>query len=238
MFVDALTRNIAATQASGPVLVDVSADGYGHGTVRVAAAARAAGARSLFAATVDDALRTAALVPGADVVVGRVAPGRIDEIRAAGISPLSERPDERVGRDALYGFDGVSAPALSLRSRVLSTKAIREGDGVSYGYTYRAPRDGRTALVGVGYGDGVHRHAGNTVSVLIDGERLPVVGRVAMNVFVVFLDDRAVADGAPVVLFGDPDAGEPSVVDWAAALQVDPAAVTAGIAPRVERIGA
>jgi alanine racemase len=235
VFVDALTANISKAAERGPLLVDVSADAYGHGVERVAAAARAVGVSALFAATADDALRVVSLVPGADVVVGRAAPHRVDELTSAGVSLLATRSGERVERDGVYGFDAGSASTLSLRSRVLSTKSIRAGDGVSYGYTYRAPSDGRTALVGIGYGDGVHRHAGNVVSVLVDGELHPVVGRVAMNVFVVFLGDRTVADGAPVVLFGDPENGEPSVPDWATALRVEPAAVTAGIGDRVER---
>jgi alanine racemase len=231
---DALRENVAALGGAG-VLIDVSADAYGHGVVRVAEAAREVGARSLFVATADDALRTASLVPDADVVVGRVGPVRRGEIAAAGIALASERPGERIERDGVYGFDGRASAAMSLRSQVLSTKAIRAGDGVSYGYTYRAPRDGRTALVGIGYGDGVHRHAGNTVSVLLDDSMLPVVGRVAMNVFVVFLGDRRVDDGADVVLFGDERRGEPPVTGWAAALGVQPASVTAGIGDRVER---
>lgn len=234
VLVDALTENIAALGRTG-ALVDVSADAYGHGAVRVAEAARSAGLRSLFVATADDALTTASLVPDADIVVGRVAPTRRDEIARAGITLSAERPGERIERDSVYGFDGRARGTMSLHSRVLSTKAIRAGDGVSYGYTYRAPRDGRTALVGIGYGDGVHRHAGNIVSVLLDGEMLPVVGRVAMNVFVVFLGDRRVEDGADVVLFGDERSGEPPLTRWAGALGVQPAAVTAGIGARVER---
>jgi alanine racemase len=234
VLVDALTENVSTLEQAG-VLIDVSADAYGHGIVRVAEAARSVGIRSLFVATADEALRTASLVPGADVVVGRVSPARRDEMTAAGIAFSSERAGERIERDGVYGFDGRARGTMSLRSRVLSTKAIRAGDGVSYGYTYRAPRDGRTALVGIGYGDGVHRHAGNTVSVLLDGVMLPVVGRVAMNVFVVFLGDRRVDDGAEVVLFGDERSGEPPVTRWAEALAVQPAAVTAGIGARVER---
>ncbi|RWZ51662.1 alanine racemase [Labedella phragmitis] len=234
VLVDALTENIAVLDRAG-VLIDVSADAYGHGVVRVAEAARTVGVRSFFVATADDALRTASLVPDADLVVGRVAEGRRDEIAAAGIAVSSERAGERVERDSVYGFDGRASAAMSLRSRVLATKAIRAGDGVSYGYTYRAPRDGRTALVGIGYGDGVHRHAGNTAFVLLDGAMLPVVGRVAMNVFVVFLGDRRVDDGADVVLFGDERSGEPPLTRWAAALGVQPASVTAGIGARVER---
>jgi alanine racemase len=131
---DALTENVAALGGAG-VLIDVSADAYGHGVVRVAEAAREVGVRSLFVATADDALKTASLVPEADVVVGRVAPARRGEIMAAGIALASERSGERIERDGVYGFDGRAAGAMSLRSRVLSTKAIRAGDGVSYGYT-------------------------------------------------------------------------------------------------------
>jgi alanine racemase len=234
MFGSSLAENVAAEAASGPVVVDVSANGFGLGVERVAAIARDAGAAGLFAATADDALAARRVAPDMTVVVGRANPLRRAELGPAGVVAAGESPG-RVVRDGVYGFDGRSRATASLRTEVLSLKRIRSGDGVSYGYTYRATRDEYTALVALGYGDGVHRHAGNRAHVLVDGRRVPIVGRVAMNVFVVSLGDDAVDPGAPVTVFGEPTAGEPPLAEWSAALGVAPAAVLAGLGDRVER---
>jgi alanine racemase len=234
VFVSSLAENVATEAASGPVVVDVSANAFGLGVERVAAVARDAGASGLFAVTADDALAARRAAPDMTVVVGRVHPLRGAELAAAGVRVAGESPGRAV-RDGVYGFDGRSRATASLRTEVLSLKRIRAGDGVSYGYTYRAPRDEYTALVALGYGDGIHRHAGNVAHVLVDGRRVPVVGRVAMNVFVVSLGDDAVAPGAPVAVFGEPAAGDPPLGEWSAALDVAPAAVLAGLGDRVER---
>ncbi|PSL39425.1 alanine racemase-like protein [Labedella gwakjiensis] len=233
--VSALEENIAREAHRADVLVDVTADAFGLGVDRVAAAARAAGVPRLFVATMDGALATRRLVPDLEIVVGRATADRGAELDEARIS-VDPAGGRRIVRDEVYGFDGRSRVTASLRTEVLSTKHIRAGDGVSYGYTYRASRDECTALVALGYGDGVHRHAGNVSTVSIDGSVAPIVGRVAMNVFVVSLGDRLVRPGAPVVLFGDPDDGDPALADWSRALGVQPAAVVAGIGNRVERV--
>jgi alanine racemase len=233
--VSALAANIAREGRRGPVLVDVTADAFGLGRERVARAAREAGARGLYAAHVDDALALGQHAAGFEVYVGSVGPDRRAEAEAAGVLPV-EAADAPVVRDSVYGFDGRAEATVSLRTEVISTKLITAGDGVSYGYTYRAERDERTALVALGYGDGVHRHAGNRASVLVDGCPAPVVGRVAMNVFVVSLGDRSVEPGAPVVVFGDPEQGETDLVEWSRVLGVAPAAVVAAIGDRVARV--
>ena len=56
---------------------------------------------------------------------------------------------------------------MSLRGTVLSVKALRQGEGVSYGHTYRAPSDTRVALVTGGYAQGIVRALGNRVDVMI-----------------------------------------------------------------------
>jgi alanine racemase len=100
---------------------------------------------------------------------------------------------------------------------VLTVKPLRAGEGVSYGYTHRAPRDTSVALVTGGYAQGIVRALGNQVSVTIAGRRHPIVGRVAMDVCVVDVGATPVAPRADVVYFGDPAEGEPSLDEWAEA---------------------
>lgn len=208
------------------VPIDVSGNAYGHGGVAVARLADDLGAQ-LWVARTDDA----------------------DRLRSQGVTSDILRGDVGAvpARDEVYGFVESSAPIMTLRGRVLMTKPILSGEGVSYGYTFRAPHDGRTALVSLGYGDGIHRRAGNLSSVHVGGARYPIVGRVAMNVCVIFVEpesaesvefdgDSDIREGAEVVFFGNPAVGHPSLNDWSARLGERALSVTSGIADRVERV--
>lgn len=115
----------------------------------------------------------------------------------------------------LLGMPGAGvAPVLRLSGTVLSVKDLRAGEGVSYGYAYRADADTRVALVTGGYAQGIVRGLGGAVDVAIAGERRPIVGRVAMDVCVVDIRDAAVGRGDEVLFLGDPARGEPSLGDW------------------------
>ena len=71
---------------------------------------------------------------------------------------------------------------MSLRAVVSFVKEIREGDTVSYGCQFTAPRAMRIATAAVGYADGYRRASSeNGTSVLLRGKRVPIVGRVCMD---------------------------------------------------------
>ncbi|GAB3798081.1 alanine racemase [Humibacter antri] len=145
----------------------------------------------------------------------------------------------RVGR-GLYGIpllDGTltGAPVARLTGQVMTVKRILAGEGVSYGYIYRAPEDGTIALVTCGYADGVPRSLGNHATVLVGGCKARVIGRVAMDVVVIDVGDAEVRAGDEVVFLGDPAAGEPSVREWASITGFDPVEIAAAIGPRVVR---
>jgi alanine racemase len=104
-------------------------------------------------------------------------------------------------------------PAMTVRGVVVLTKELAAGDGVSYGHTFVAPESMRVALVPMGYGDGIPRHASSTAEVLVDGVRAPVLGRICMDQFVVGAPEAGAGD--EVVLFGPGSQGEPTATDWA-----------------------
>jgi alanine racemase len=106
-------------------------------------------------------------------------------------------------------------PAMTLRGRVAAVRRVPAGTGVSYDYTWRAPVASTLALVPLGYADGIPRQATGQAQVHINGGRHPVVGRIAMDQFVVSVGEDTVAVGDEVVLFGDPATGAPSATDWA-----------------------
>ena len=104
-------------------------------------------------------------------------------------------------------------PAMTVRARVALAKDIAAGAGVSYGHTFVAKALMRVALVPLGYGDGIPRHASNRAEVLLAGRRSRVLGRICMDQFVI--DAPSAAAGDEVVLFDPGTDGEPTAQDWA-----------------------
>lgn len=94
-------------------------------------------------------------------------------------------------------------PVLSLKSRVAHVKTLPAGYGISYGATYVTPSERRIATIPVGYGDGYARSLSNNADVLIRGKRVPIVGRVCMDQFMVDVTDLSdVCVGDEVTLVG------------------------------------
>jgi len=144
---------------------------------------------------------------------------------------------------AIYGVspfaDGGSpiplAPAMTLRSRVALVKRVQADSGVSYGHTYVTSRETTLALIPVGYGDGIPRHASGRGPVLLSGQRYVVAGRVCMDQLVIDIGDAPAAAGDAVVLFGRPDEGEPTAHDWAQAADTIGYEIVTRLGSRVPR---
>src|ERR1019366_551342 len=71
-------------------------------------------------------------------------------------------------------------PVLSWKTRVVSVRSIPAGAVVGYNGTFVATEPMRLALVAAGYADGLDRRLGNHFSLLVRGQRAPLVGRVSM----------------------------------------------------------
>jgi len=95
------------------------------------------------------------------------------------------------------------SPVLSWKTGIVHLKELAPGDSVSYGATWTATRPSRIAVLPVGYADGYGRAYSNRAHVLVRGRRVPVVGRVCMDLCmadVTSVPDAAVGD--EVVLLG------------------------------------
>ncbi len=96
-------------------------------------------------------------------------------------------------------------PILSFFSKVAFLKSLAAGETVSYGRTYRAKRATTLAVVPVGYAHGYPFAASGRASVLLNGVRSKIAGRVCMDCFMVEVPrGRAVHVGDPVTLIGGP----------------------------------
>ncbi|MGO2141355.1 MAG: alanine racemase [Leucobacter sp.] len=152
----------------------------------------------------------------------------------------------RVGM-AAYGLSSLAGknsaqlgliPAMTLRSEVVALRGVPAGTGVSYGFNHVCEVATTLALVPVGYADGMPRALnGAGAWVTIAGERCPIVGRIGMDQFIVDVGPIAgrIDLGAPVVLFGDPEQGFPSIDIWAGLMRTINYEILVGIGPRVVR---
>jgi alanine racemase len=77
------------------------------------------------------------------------------------------------------------SPALTWKTVVVQVKEVEKGALIGYGCTYAMPKNGRIAVLPVGYYDGYVRLLSNKGFVLIRGKRAPVIGRVCMNMLMV-----------------------------------------------------
>ncbi|HZX04128.1 alanine racemase [Kribbella sp.] len=143
----------------------------------------------------------------------------------------------RIGA-GLYGIDELGIglrPAMRVESKLAQIRRIRAGEGVSYGHDFVAERDTTIGLVPIGYADGVPRVAARRASVLCHGVRMPVIGRIAMDQFVVDAGELPVEPGAPVTIFGPGTGGEPTAAEWADWAGTIPHEIYCGIGSRIPR---
>ncbi len=80
-------------------------------------------------------------------------------------------------------------PALSLKARVATVRNLPEGHNISYGLTCALARPSRVATVLIGYGDGYPRRLSNLGEMLVQGRRVPILGRVCMDQTMVDVTD-------------------------------------------------
>lgn len=103
------------------------------------------------------------------------------------------------------GLDGPGLrPVMSLYSRVAAVRDFPENTPVSYGCTASFGGAGRTAVLPIGYADGLHRVLSNESGVWLDGECRQIMGRVCMDMCMVGLSPSAeVRPGDVAEIFGE-----------------------------------
>lgn len=95
-------------------------------------------------------------------------------------------------------------PVMQLRSVLTSVKYCQPGETVGYGGTWRCPENMPIGVVAIGYADGYPRHAPSGTPVLVNGKRVPLIGRVSMDMITVDLRTQPHAQvGDPVILWGN-----------------------------------
>jgi alanine racemase len=133
----------------------------------------------------------------AAILTGRLGP---TNLARAGIATYGLSPSEEVPIPSRF------RPVLSLRTVISRRFTLAQGEGVSYGLSYRAPHAEEVATTTAGYADGLPRQLSNRGWFVVDGEPAPIRGRVCMDQTVVSVRAGVrVGDVAHVFGPGDKD---------------------------------
>lgn len=94
-------------------------------------------------------------------------------------------------------------PVMTLETQILATRYLKQGESAGYGQGFQAKEDGYLATIALGYGDGFNRSIDSgKVYVRIGDAVYPLVGRIAMDMSLVWLGKTVVPVGERVVIFG------------------------------------
>lgn len=161
---------------------------------------------------------SAAVIANPDSITDWVRPG----LMLYGVSPFIDSS----------GVDFGLKPVMSLYSRLISVKMIDAGEAVGYAGRWISGAKTRLGVVAIGYGDGYPRTAKSGTPVLVNGKRVPLVGRVSMDMITVDLSSQPNSKaGDKVTLWGE---GLP-VEEIAEAADTIPYTLLCGVTQRVHK---
>jgi alanine racemase len=138
------------------------------------------------------------------------ADARGDWVRTGGLLYGLSVVEGKSGAD--FGF----RPAMTLSTRLIAINHIKRGERIGYNGIWECPEDMSVGVAAVGYGDGYPRSAVSGTPVFVGDQRVPLIGRVSMDL--ITLDLR----GAPQAKVGD------RVTLWGDELPVEIVAAQAG----------
>ena len=144
---------------------------------------------------------------------------------------LSTQEDTHKWQDTLR-------PVLSLKARVATVRTLYHGESAGYGLQFTAKQDTQIATIAIGYADGLPRAlSGGVGSVLIRGQRAPIIGRICMDQTLVDVSgiDRVRA-GDTAVLIGRSGEQELSVCEMAEAAGTITNEILSRMGARLERV--
>lgn len=142
---------------------------------------------------------SAAVLTFKDAYLDAVRPG----IMLYGYSPLGQNiasilPSEHINL----------MPAMKIKTKILCIRNLAPASPVSYGRTFITKRQSRIGVIPVGYADGYNRLFSNNADVLVKGRRVPVVGRVCMDLTMIDVTDiKNISEDDEVIMLGQQGRG-------------------------------
>lgn len=144
----------------------------------------------------------------------------------------------------LYGYSPLERkttiplqPVMRVKTRVIAVKKVPAGASISYGRTFVTRRESLIATLSIGYADGYPRRLSNKGVMIARGRRVPVVGRVCMDMTMIDMTEiPSLAVGETVTVIGE-EGGEAIWADrLARAAGTVPYEILCGIGDRLPRI--
>ncbi len=145
-----------------------------------------------------------------------------------GISLYGLAPDFPPGCDVKPNLK----PLISLKGRVVNIHTAKDGQGVSYSYTYKAKGDRTIATIPVGYADGVSRALSNKIYGVLNGKKVPQVGNITMDQMMFDITGVDAQIGDVITLLDE----ENSIDNWAKILGTINYELTCRLKVRLPRV--
>ncbi|MFC1882694.1 alanine racemase C-terminal domain-containing protein, partial [Thermodesulfobacteriota bacterium] len=121
--------------------------------------------------------------------------------------------------------------------RIIQLKTVPAGFNISYGITYQTKKPTTIATVPVGYADGFSRLLSNRGYMLVHGQKVPIVGRVCMDLTMLDVGSvRGVEIEDEVVVFGQDGNASITADEVAAKLSTINYEIVSTITGRVARV--
>jgi alanine racemase len=117
---------------------------------------------------------------------------RMDVVRA-GIATYGIWPSAQTRQAVEQSLELV--PALSWHTKLAVVREVEAGRSVGYGCSFHTARPSRIGVMPIGYAEGVPRALSGSGLVLVRGRRVPLVGRICMNM--AFVDVTGVPEARP-----------------------------------------
>ncbi len=127
------------------------------------------------------------------------------------------------------------APILSLKSKLISVKKLGAGESCGYGRTFVAAQPTTIGILPVGYSHGYPFQASNRASVLYQGRRYPLAGRVSMDYLAVDFGTTAVRAWEEITLIGESQNAKIRVEELAAWSNTIPYEIVTRLLPSLPR---
>jgi alanine racemase len=140
-----------------------------------------------------------------------------------GISPFADSTGEQLGLKAI----------MSLHSRLIAVKRISKGETVGYGGGWLCEQDTLLGVVAIGYADGYPRYAKSGTPVLVNGQRVPLIGRVSMDMITVDLGTQPHAKAGDAVTLWGENLPVEEIARWAETI---PYTLVCGVTQRVKQM--
>ena len=102
-------------------------------------------------------------------------------------------------------------PVVGLKGRITNIHTMPSGDGVSYGHTFKAPKEIKVATIPIGYADGVSRKLSNKIYGYLNGRKIKQIGNITMDQMMFVIKDVDAKNGDIIELLND----EITLDDWA-----------------------